>query len=130
MPRLSRIFAFLPIFAAFAGPASAAEFREYDQASFSQAQAQGRPVLIDVHAWWCPVCAQQNHVIKQTTSALGYAKLLVLRVDYDKQKPIWKAFDARKQATLIGFDHGHEVGRVAYMTNKDVINALLAQTVR
>jgi len=130
MSRLSRIIAYLPMLIAFAGPASAAEFREYDQASFSQAQAQGRPVLVDVHAWWCPVCAQQNHVIKQTVSAHSFDRLLVLRVDYDKQKPVWRAFGARKQATLIGFDHGHEVGRVAYMTNKDVIDALLAQTVR
>ena len=111
-------------------PAQAAEFRDFDQAAFAAAQAQGRPILLDVHAWWCPVCASQNHTIKQTVMSRAYDKLIIFRINYDKQKPIWQSFGVRKQATLIGFRGRQEVGRIQYMTNKDKINALLMSTVR
>jgi len=118
-----------PILGAFATvPAQAAEFRDFDQAAFAAAQAQGRPILLDVHAWWCPVCASQNHTIKKTAAGPAYDKLIVFRINYDKQKPVWQSFGVRKQATLIAFRGRHEVGRLQYMTNKDKINALLAST--
>lgn len=50
----------------------AAEFRNFDHAAFTAAQAQGRPILLDVHAWWCPVCASQNHTIKKTVKSAAY----------------------------------------------------------
>ncbi len=113
-----------------AAPAHASEFRDFDQAAFAAAQAQGRPILLDVHAWWCPVCASQNHTIKQVVLSPAYDKLIVFRINYDKQKPIWQSFGVRKQATLIAFRGRQEVGRLAYMTNKDAITALMASAVR
>ena len=35
----------------FALPAAAAQIRDYDQATFDAAIAQGKPVLVDVAAW-------------------------------------------------------------------------------
>ncbi len=110
-------------------PVAAAEFRDFDRATFDAAQTAGRPTLIDVHAWWCPVCASQSRTVKAASADPKYAKLLVLRIDYDKQKPEWKSFNVTKQATLIAFKGGHEIGRVAFQTNKDIINGLLASTV-
>jgi thioredoxin-like negative regulator of GroEL len=113
-----------------AAQAQAAEFRDFDQAAFTAAQAQGHPILLDVHAWWCPVCASQSHTIKQTVAAPAYDNLVVFRINYDKQKPVWQSFGVRKQATLIAFQGRQEVGRIEYMTDKDKINALLASTLR
>jgi len=113
-----------------ASPAAAAEFRDFDQATFAEAQSLGRPILIDVHAWWCPVCASQATTIKRTVAAPEFDKLLVLRVNYDKQKPVWQSFGVHKQATLIGFHGGHEIDRLAYITNKTRIESLLDRTVR
>ena len=115
---------------AVAAPAHAAEFRDFDQAAFLAAQAQGRPILLDVHAWWCPVCASQSHTIKQTVMSPIYDKMIVFRINYDKQKPVWRGFGVRKQATLIAFRGRQEVGRLAYVTNRDVITALLVSAVR
>jgi thioredoxin 1 len=114
-----------------AASAQAAEFRDFDQAAFAAAQAGGRPILLDVHAWWCPVCFSQNHTIRQTVSASSaYDKLIIFRINYDNQKPVWQSFGVRKQATLIAFHGKRETGRLAYMTNKDKINALLASTLQ
>lgn len=111
-------------------PAQAAEFRDYDAAAFAKAQAEGRSIIIDIHAWWCPVCASQAATIKSTTAASYYKDLIIFRVDYDKQKDVWQSFGAHKQATLIGYHGKKEVGRIEFMTDKTKINALLAATKR
>lgn len=56
--------------------------------------------------------------------------MIVFRINYDKQKPVWRSFGVRKQATLIAFRGKKEVGRVAFKTDKAAIDGLLASTVR
>ncbi len=55
----------------FAAPAAAAaaEFQPYPPAALAAAQAKGRPILVKVKAWWCPVCASQRRTIKTKTDA-------------------------------------------------------------
>lgn len=115
---------------AVTSPALAAERQPFTPAALAAAQAQGRPVLVDVAAWWCPVCASQERTIKAITAAPQYDKLLILKLNYDKQKPEWRALGVSKQATLIGYRGRQEVGRVAFQTNKELIGTLLAATVK
>ncbi len=112
-----------------AAPAAAAEFKPFDRAQFEAAKAAGGPVLVDVAAWWCPVCHSQESTIKAAVADPRFAKLTVFTINYDKQKPEWRQLGVTKQATLIGFRGGHEVGRVAFQTDKALIKALLASTV-
>lgn len=93
------------------------------------AQAKGRPILVEVKAWWCPVCASQGRTIMATTAAPQYNNLLILSINYDKQKAEWKALGAQKQSTLIGYNGAREVGRVVYTTDKAAINGLLTKTI-
>ncbi len=125
----SAAFAFAATIA-IAQPAVAAEFKPFDRAIFDAAQKAGRPILVEVNASWCPVCASQSATIKSTVGAPAYAKLLVLRIDYDEQKSEWQAFGVQKQSTLIAFKGGRELGRVSYITDKAKIQALLATTTR
>jgi thioredoxin-like negative regulator of GroEL len=113
-----------------AAPAAAAEYRDFDEASFAAAQAQGRPILIDVAAWWCPICASQHRTIDRIVADPAYDPLIVYHVSYDHQTAVWKGFGVNKQGTLIGFGLGHEVGRLAFVTDKDQISALLAAIVQ
>lgn len=113
---------------AIAAPATAAEVRAFDAAGFAAAQAAGRPILVDVKAWWCPVCASQNRTIKEAVAAPAYTKLLILEVNYDKQKAEWQALGVRKQGTLIAYRGKAEVGRLEFQTDRDAINGLLAKT--
>jgi thioredoxin 1 len=130
MSRLRSVaFAFAAVIA-IVQPAVAAEFKPFDRATFDAAQKAGRPILVEVQAWWCPVCASQSKTIKATVIAPAYAKLLVLRINYDKQKSEWQAFAVQKQSTLITFKGGRELGRVSYITDKAKIQALLAMTTR
>ena len=106
-------------------PVKAAEFKEFDASALAVAQAEGRPVLLDVSAWWCPVCASQNSTIKQTVGAAAYTKLIIFHIDYDRQEAVWKGYGVVKQATLIGFKGKREVGRLEFVTDKSQIKSLL-----
>lgn len=111
-------------------PAQAAEVKKFDVASFEAAKAAGRPILVDVKAWWCPVCGSQNRTIKAAVANPGYDKLVIFEVNYDSQRAEWKALGVRKQGTLIGYKGRTEVGRVEFKTDKAVINNLLQTVVK
>lgn len=115
---------------AFAASASAAEFKPFDRATFDAAQAKGRPILVEVNAWWCPVCSSQARTIKAEVKSPDYNNLLVLRINYDKQKAEWRAFKVQKQSTLIAFRGGREQGRLAYVTDKEEIRTLMRSAIR
>lgn len=119
-----------PVALVAAIPVQAAEFADFDRAAFDAAQAQGRPILLDVHAWWCPVCGSQARTIKRLATPEAYPKLIVFRINYDKQKEVWRSFGVTKQATLIAFHGRRETGRIAFMTDKAKIADLIASTGR
>ncbi|MFM9978154.1 MAG: thioredoxin family protein [Sphingomonadaceae bacterium] len=114
--------------AVFATAAQAAEFKPFSQAVFEAARTTGRPIVIEVNAPWCPVCASQAKTIQTTVADPAYSKLLILRIDFDTQKSEWQRFNVTKQSTLIAFKNGREVGRVSYITDKTKIQNLLALT--
>ncbi|WP_243352086.1 thioredoxin family protein [Stenotrophomonas acidaminiphila] len=101
--------------------------RAYDQMAFDQAQAANKPILVWVHAPWCPVCREQEKAIKQITADPAYRDLVVLRIDFDTQKPLWQKF-ATMQSTLIGFHGKRETGRVAHESDVARVAPVLRST--
>jgi thioredoxin 1 len=127
---LSRMAVAASVALAFAAPSHAADFRDFDSNAFAAAQAAGEPVLVDVHAWWCPVCASQSRTIKKLTASPRYDKLVIFRLNYDKQKDDWKRMGVTTQGTLIAYRGQTETGRIAYQTNAARIEAVLDSAVR
>ncbi len=109
-------------------PAQAAEFRPYTAAALQAARAEGRPVLVHVHADWCPVCRAQAPLIRSLSAGAAYDRLLVLTLDFDGQKAERKVLGVSKQSTLIAYADGQEVGRSIGQTRPDAIRAMLART--
>lgn len=110
--------------------ALAAEQRPFDPAAFEAAQAQGRPILVDVYADWCPTCRAQAPIISNVLRAPQYAQLVVFKLNFDKQKTEWRRMGVRRQSTLIAFNGKRETGRVVAETDADAISRLLATTIR
>ncbi|OZB67471.1 MAG: thiol reductase thioredoxin [Lysobacterales bacterium 14-68-21] len=102
--------------------------RSYDQMAFDQAQAANKPILVWVHAPWCPVCREQEKAIKEITADPAYRDLVVLRIDFDTQKPLWQKFGATMQSTLIGFHGKRETGRVAHESDVARVAPVLRST--
>jgi len=93
--------------------------------AFKAAQAAGAPVLIEIHADWCPTCKAQTPIIDRLTASSKFKDLKVFRVDFDGQKPVVKSFGAQMQSTLIVFKGSAEQGRSVGDTKEASIGALL-----
>ncbi len=122
MYKFIRYLLLLPLLAA--GLVQAAG-QPFDQAAFDTLQQQGRPVLVSIHADWCPTCRAQEPILSELLKTPELQAITALRVDFDKQKPVVKAFRVQYQSTLIVFKGGKEVGRSTGDTRKDSIAALL-----
>jgi len=106
-------------------PASAAEWKPFDAASFAEARKQGKSILVDIFAVWCPVCRAQNPILVRLTREPKYKDLVVFKLDFDKQKDDVRALNAQNQSTPIVFKGETETGRSVGDTDKDSIAALL-----
>jgi thioredoxin 1 len=108
-----------------AGVARADEVTAFTPAAFKAAQDAGRPILVEVHAVWCPVCAKQKPILAKLTAEPAFRGLAVFRVDFDSQKDIVRDFKVPMQSALIVFHGGAEKGRSIGDTNEASIRALL-----
>ena len=97
----------------------------YSPEAFKAAQAAGSPILIEIHADWCPTCKAQKPIVDQLTAAPKFKDLKIFRVDFDAQKPVVKQFKAQMQSTLIVFKGATEEGRSVGDTREASIADLL-----
>ncbi len=106
-------------------PASADTAVPFSAEAFKAAQAAGSPILVEIHADWCPTCKAQKPIIDKLTADPRFKDLKIFRVDFDAMKPVVKKFGARMQSTLIVFKGSAEEGRSVGDTREASIAALL-----
>lgn len=129
-PSLGIGAAALAALAAIATPASAAQVRPFDEKVLAQAQAQGRPILVDVYADWCSVCKAQHKHVSELIRGPAFKNLVVLRLNYDRQKAERRKLKVPMQSTLIAFNGRKETGRLVAVSERGAIQALLRSTLR
>ena len=128
MYMLTRSFA--PILAALAmliAPLSsqASAQQPYSDQAFKAAQDAGKPVLIEIHADWCPTCKAQLPILDKLSAQPAYAPIERFRVDFDSQKNLVKRFKATTQSTLVLYKGKTEVARSVGETDEGRIRAML-----
>ncbi len=105
-------------------PAIAGEMPFTTQA-FQDAQKAGKPILVEIHASWCPTCKAQKAILSDLLPEPKFKDMVVLRVDFDSQKDAVSEFGARIQSTLVVYKGDKEVGRSVGDTDPASIAALL-----
>jgi thiol-disulfide isomerase/thioredoxin len=95
------------------------------QADFDQLLKQGKPVVLHIHADWCPTCRAQDEVLKDLLPLDEFKNLPVLRVNFDKEKYLLRKYKVRNQSTFIIFKNGNEVTRSTGETDSTAIAELL-----
>ena len=108
-------------------PAFAATEVPYTAAAFQAAQAANEPIVLWVHASWCPTCAKQAPILSKLEADPANKKLKVFKVDFDSQKDVVRGFGVQTQSTLIAFHGAKEAGRSAGETDEAAIRALVAK---
>ena len=115
--------------AGLAIPAAQAMTRaKFTQEALTAAQNAGKPILIEVHADWCPTCAKQRPIINSLIQQPELKDLVVLTVDFDQQKDVLKALGVTTQSTLIAMHGKVEKDRATGITAQDMIKALVMKT--
>jgi thioredoxin 1 len=128
LSRRSIVFAAVALGGGVTAAAFAAETRTFDAKSFAAAQKAGKPILVAVHATWCPTCKAQRPILSELMGKPEFKDLIYFVVDFDSQKDAVKYFGARVQSTLIAFKGENETGRSVGDTGRSSIAALLNKT--
>jgi thiol-disulfide isomerase/thioredoxin len=110
-------------------PAVAMEKKPFDAKAFESAQAAGKPILLEVHAPWCPTCRAQQPILSRLSKSEKFKDIVRFNIDFDSQKELLRKFNVRMQSTLIVFKGKREAGRSAGDTNAASIEALLAKAI-
>ena len=119
-----RMFSLVAIGLAFTSAALAAPIQPFSTAALKAAQAAGEPVLVDAYASWCPTCRKQAPTIDAMANDPAFAKLVILRLDYDNQAAEKQALGITTQSTLIAYHGNKEVGRTVGITDPGQIKSL------
>ncbi|TDR80087.1 thioredoxin family protein [Paludibacterium purpuratum] len=110
--------------------ARAGDIKPYSQQQFDQLSAQGRPVVLAIHASWCPTCKVQKPILAQLMQQPAYREVTLLQIDFDTDKPLLARYHVDMQSTLIAFKGRHEVVRTVGDTTSAGIEQLVKATLR
>ena len=104
--------------------ALAADAAPYTTERFLAAQAAGGPIIVEIHASWCPVCAKQKPVLSGLRDT-EFKDLAAFAIDFDTQKELVKLFGANAQSTLIVYRGSIEKGRSVGVSDPAALKALV-----
>jgi len=121
------VLALFAFFSLGASIALAGSPQPFDDKSFAAAQAASSPILVQIHADWCPICAKQRPILGALEATPEFADLIVFNIDFDSQKDLVRKFGAQMQSTLIVFHGKAEKGRSVGETDPSKIKVLLEQ---
>lgn len=107
----------------------AAAVIDYAPGLAEAAMDEGKVVLLDFWASWCPTCAAQHRVLEKLTAEnAAYGENIVFfRVDWDvhAQSELVRSLNIPRHATLATYKGRTELGRLVAATGQDEIKALL-----
>lgn len=96
----------------------------YSKTQFEAALAQGKPVIVEFSADWCPVCKAQKPIVESLLKQDKLKNVTLFVANYDTETEIKKQLRVTQQSTFVVFKDGKEVGRSTGQTNKDAISSL------
>ena len=109
--------------------AMAGEIKPFNQQVFDKLTADGKPVVLDISATWCPTCKEQKPIIEGLMKQPAYKEVTLMTIDFDANKSTLKKFKVTMQSTLVAFKGSREVGRSVGDTNPDGIEGLIKKTI-
>ena len=109
--------------------AMAGEIKPFTQQAFDTLTAEGKPVVLDISATWCPTCKAQKPIIDGLMKQPAYKDVTLMTIDFDANKPLLRNFKVGMQSTLVAFKGSREVGRSVGDTTPDGIEGLIRKTI-
>ena len=110
---------------ALASIAMAGDIKPFSQAEFDKLAQQGKPVVLDISATWCPTCKEQKPIVEGLMKQPAYKDVTLMAIDLDSAKPTLKKFKVTMQSTLVAFKGGKETARSVGDTSPEGIESLI-----
>ena len=101
------------------------EMKPFTKEAFAAAQAEGKTILVDFYAPWCPICRAQEPKVKAHLNG-DYKDVVAFRVDYDTNAALRREMKVEKQSTLILYKGSKEVARLSYTSDDKALNDLFS----
>jgi thiol-disulfide isomerase/thioredoxin len=83
----------------------------YTQQEFDTLLAEGKTLVVHIHADWCGTCKAQDVQINAAMNSPEFKDVVFFEVDYDTQRKHVKFFNGKLQSTIIIFKAGKEIDR-------------------
>lgn len=96
----------------------------FTQSQFDTLMKEGKPIVVHVHAPWCPTCKAQDPTLNTEMKSPAYKGITFLEVDFDSQKDVLREFNVSTQSTILVFNKGKEIARSTGKTNPGDIEEL------
>lgn len=107
--------------------APAAQWIEYEAATFAQAQEDGQTILVDVNATWCPTCKAQAPILDDLRDEPQMGDVVFMKLDFDTEKGFLEEHRIPRQSTIVVFQGEQETARSIAETDPDKLrSAILA----
>lgn len=103
----------------------AERFEPFSVERLESLHADGRPVLVEVYADWCPTCRRQTGVLSQLLAEERFQDLVALKLDWDAQRSEARALGAPRQSTLFVFRDGDRQAMSVGETDESRLRELL-----
>ena len=102
-------------------------FADYNKETFPAILKGTKPVLVHVHADWCPVCVRQSKTFTELSGTPDLKKFAAVQVNFDMDLDFRKTFNVNNQSVILVFKGGKEVARVGGISDKAKIAEFLAK---
>lgn len=109
----------------FSQTLTASPMKPYSDEVFNKAQSEGKVILLDFFADWCPTCQKQKAILDELLKNKDFKDYIALKVDYDNAKELRSKMRVPRQSTLILFKGKKEIARSIASTDKKQIDAML-----
>ena len=99
------------------------KIQPYNQAFFDAAKADGKKILLDFYASWCPICRSNAPIIE---AGLVGTDIVAFRIEYDTAEELNKLYGVTYQSTYIVLEGESEERKSGYLTEasfKELIGA-------
>jgi thioredoxin 1 len=105
-------------------------FQDYNKDKFAAILKGAKPVLVHVHAEWCPVCVRQSKSFTELSANADFQKFTAVQVNFDMDKDFREAHKVNNQSVILVFRGGKEVARVGGVSDKEKIAEFLAKALQ
>ena len=99
-----------------------------EKTNFNNLISDETPVLVDFFATWCGPCQMLSPILKQVKDSIG-ERLIILKIDVDKNQEIATKYNVRGVPTMILFQKNIQLWRQSGVVSKEEIIKILFEKI-